>query len=465
MARLQFLLFFSHHKQILSIQKETEKQDLSKTTRRVVNHRKKFRDNLEEEFYLREVTQSMPHVDSLNLRGCFSLTDDKLTPAFQTQLPFLMELNLGMCRKISDQSISSIVKSALHLQVLDLGGCASITNKSLDLIHNNLHLLKHLNLRSCLNVTDSGIAKLCGQVPCLLETEGYPSQQDLLRMQQESPGYPCLETLGLQDCQKLTDNSLKFVSLGLKNLKSINLSFCASFTEFGLKFLSSMACGLKEVNLRSCDNVSDSGLKYLSEGGVALHVLDVSFCDKITDQGLVFISQGLPQIRSLSLNSCTVTDAGLIKLSQTLTDLKTLNIGQCSRVTDKGLNAIINNCPHLSSLDIYGCPSISHYIVDRLMTKNVTLSRDLWPDSLISPEDQQPQQTDLTESTSNKVSTSTTKSTKKISSSTTTEYNNNSFTTMNAMSHHNLQQFWLHLNSQAFGLPPWEVMYKRVKTQ
>lgn len=134
---------------------------------------------------------------------------------------------------------------------------------------------------------------------------------------------------------------------------------------------------LREINLRSCD-ITDLALRYLSEGGLTLHVLDISFCDRVRDDGLAFLSQGLPQLRSLSLNSIPCTDAGLIKLSQTLTDLNTFNVGQCFNITDRGIDAILNNCPHLNSLDIYGCSRISDYMVHRLKQLNLNLTRDLW---------------------------------------------------------------------------------------
>lgn len=191
-------------------------------------------------------------------------------------------------------------------------------------------------------------------------------------------GVQTLEFLSLQDCQKLTDDSLKYISAGLKNLKSINLSFCASLTEFGMKHLSTMVGdSLREINLRSCD-ITDLALRYLSEGGLTLHVLDISFCDRVRDEGLAYLSQGLPQLRSLSLNSIPCTDAGLIKLSQTLTDLDTFNVGQCFNITDRGIDAILNNCPHLNSLDIYGCSRISDYMIQRLKQLNLNLTRDLW---------------------------------------------------------------------------------------
>lgn len=342
---------------------------------------------------LKDVTQNMPNMETLVLSGCYNLSDDRLMPAFGCMMRDLTVLNLSMCKKITDLSVEQICHNVPRLQRLDLAGCSSLSNASLTLIQHHLKQLLHLNLRSCRNLTDDGIARLCGQPtsPQFIvnnypnkgeEAAGHREEEEYeVDVEVEEEGLTRLEFLGLQDCQKLTDDSLKHVSQGLPNLRSINLSFCASFTEFGLKHLSTMASSLKEINLRSCDNVSDIGLRYLSEGGVALHVLDISFCDKISDQGLEFVSQGLPQIQSLSLNSCSVSDKGIVKIAATLTELRTLNIGQCNEVTDKGLNAIIDNCPQLKDVDVYGCTGISTPTIDRLIQLNVNLSRELWPDT------------------------------------------------------------------------------------
>ena len=137
-----------------------------------------------------------------------------------------------------------------------------------------------------------------------------------------------------QDCQKLTDESLRHVSAGLTQLKSINLSFCVSISDSGLKYLAKMA-SLRELNLRSCDNISDCGMAYLAEAGSRITSLDVSFCDKMDDQALVHVAQGLVHLKQLSLSACHVSDEGLTRLARSLTDLHTLNIGQCINITDR----------------------------------------------------------------------------------------------------------------------------------
>merc|ERR1712083_1132257 len=131
--------------------------------------------------------------------------------------------------------------------------------------------LKHLNLRSCRQVSDVGIANLCG-----LDDLQFPASLSL-------------QSLCLQDCQKLSDESLRYISQGLPNLKRINLSFCVSITDTGLKSLAKVA-SLEEINLRSCDNVSDIGIGFLAEEHQRLAKLDVSFCSNVTDASLRHIS-------------------------------------------------------------------------------------------------------------------------------------------------------------------------------
>lgn len=296
---------------------------------------------------LRDVVQGIPNLVSLNLRGCYNVTDFALTQAFFPELTSITKLDLSLCKQITDNCLGRIAHLK-NLEVLDLGGCCNVTNTGLMLIACGLGSLRWLNLRSCWHISDQGIAHVAGL------------------NKDNADGNLSLEYLGLQDCQRLSDDALKHVSSSLHGLKTINLSFCVSITDSGLKYLAKMA-SLKELNLRSCDNVSDIGMAYLAEGGSRISSLDVSFCDKIGDQALVHISQGLFNLRSLSLSACQITDEGLLRISRTLHDLDTLNIGQCDAVTDKGLYAVAESLRHLRSIDLYGCTRITTASIQNIM--------------------------------------------------------------------------------------------------
>ncbi|XP_060536381.1 F-box/LRR-repeat protein 14 [Cylas formicarius] len=289
---------------------------------------------------LRDVIQGIPNLESLNLSGCYNVGDIGISHAFTAQTPSITELNLSLCKQVTDTSLSKIAQHLKNVEVLELGGCCNITNTGLVMIAWGLKKLKRLNLRSCWHISDQGIGHLAF-------------------------GNLSLEYLGLQDCQRLSDEALKHAT-GLTSLKSINLSFCISITDSGLKHLAKMS-SLRELNLRSCDNISDIGMAYLAEGGSRVSSLDVSFCDKIGDQALVHISQGLFNLKSLSLSACQISDEGLAKIANTIHDLETLNIGQCSRVTDKGLAIVAESLTRLKCIDLYGCTRITTAGLEKIM--------------------------------------------------------------------------------------------------
>lgn len=313
--------------------------------------------------HLRDVISGVPGLTSLNLSGCYNVTDESLKHAFIQECHALTHLNLSICKQITDNSLGEIAKSLSNLEVLELGGCSYITNMGLFLVAWGFKRLKHLDLRSCCLISNQGIACLAGQSS----------------NQQQNGGTPYLEYLGLQDCQKLSDEALRYIGLGLSSLQSINLSFCASITDSGLKYLARMA-GLREINLHSCDNISDIGIAYLAEGGSRITHLDVSFCDKIGDQALIHISQGLFTLRSLSCSACQISDDGIYRIARTLHELDTLNIGQCDKVTDRGLQIISEHLTNLYCIDLYGCNRITTVGLERIMKlpRLAVLNLGLW---------------------------------------------------------------------------------------
>lgn len=312
---------------------------------------------------LRDAVAALPGLESLSLSGCYSVTDAALASAFAAELPALRRLDLSLCKQVTDSSLGRIAQSLKNLEELELGGCCNVTDTGLLLIAWGLRKLRRLNLRSCWHVNDAGIAHLCGGG--------------------EARGTPELEHLGLQDCQRLTDEALRHAAAGLPRLRSINLSFCVAVTDAGLRHLARLP-HLEDVNLRACDGVSDAGVAHLAEGaaGVAparLRALDVSFCDKVGDEALAHATAGLAGLRSLSLSACRLTDEGLERVAR-LSQLETLNIGQCSRVTDRGLRALGDSLLNLRAIDLYGCTGITPQGLDHVvkLPKLSVLNLGLW---------------------------------------------------------------------------------------
>jgi len=252
---------------------------------------------------LKALTAGLPGLQSLNLSGCYNVSDTALAQALSGSLPLLTTLNLSLCKQITDNTLYCIANHLDSLQHVDVSGCGNVTNKGILQITCKLKSLRSLNLRSCRNITDQGIAYVAGV--------GRVSGSGTL----------LLERLCLQDLQKLTDNSLRCISQGLQMLHSLNLSFCASITDAGLKFVAQMPA-LNELNLCSCDNVSDVGIGHLAASEVSSIIsLDISFCEHIGDKTLAYIGSG-----SMRYSSLTALLTGICKKVNFLPMMTPINI-------------------------------------------------------------------------------------------------------------------------------------------
>ncbi|KAK7798412.1 hypothetical protein U0070_021080 [Myodes glareolus] len=108
------------------------------------------------------VIQGMANIESLNLSGCYNLTENGLGHAFVQEIGSLRALNFSLCKQITYSSLERIAQYLKGLEVLELGGCSNITNTGLLLITRGLQRLKSLNLRSCRHLSDVGIRLLAG---------------------------------------------------------------------------------------------------------------------------------------------------------------------------------------------------------------------------------------------------------------------------------------------------------------
>ena len=292
---------------------------------------------------LHDVITGIPNLDSLNLSGCYNVTDSLLSRALFMHLPTMTSLNLSLCKQIRDASIERIEKAMPNLRYLNIGGCSHVTQSGLLCIARGLPRLTYLNLRSCRQASDRAIGYLCGQNASIVGGIGTLELEDLV----------------LQDCQKLSDTAMRYVAEGLPRLRVLNLSFCASISDAGIRFLSKMA-SLRELNVSSCDNVSDAGVRWLAEGSASrLEKLDLSFCERVSDAALIHMSQGLFQLTNLTMRNCAITDDGLAKFVRSAPDIAVLNIGQCGHVTDSSLVLIARYLQRLEWIDLYGCPRVS----------------------------------------------------------------------------------------------------------
>lgn len=205
-----------------------------------------------------------------------------------------------------------------------------------------------------------------------------------------------LESLVLQDCQRITDESIKVISTSMTGLKHLNLSFCINVSDNCFKYINKMT-QLNELILRSC-NITDTGIEYLNSNLDNLTTLDLCFCESITDRTLQHISVYILNLKHLYLSHCHITDVGISRLSKTMFNLENLYLGQCHSITDNAIIGLIQSTtvnelapneearmdadlsrrqssPHdserrLKYLDVYGCKLINYNVLLNVLAQS-----------------------------------------------------------------------------------------------
>jgi F-box/leucine-rich repeat protein 2/20 len=116
---------------------------------------------------IRKVAEGCSNLLSLNLQGCFNVTDANII-CLAESCPNLHTLNLQKCFKISDTSITKLAKECHYSHSLSLLGCGGITDASIDRVAD---CCPHLKILDCsTNIADVsiiGLADSCSNLQTL----------------------------------------------------------------------------------------------------------------------------------------------------------------------------------------------------------------------------------------------------------------------------------------------------------
>ncbi len=174
---------------------------------------------------------------------------------------------------------------------------------------------------------------------------------------------PNLTSFNLAGCCKMTDAGLEAIATWHPNLTSLNLkSFWKTIkdqiTDAGLRIIGASFPKLTSLNLKRRQRITDDGIRALAEGCRNLTSLDFYGYDdhlcEITDNGLRAVAKGGSKLTRLKLDSDRITDEGLSALAEGCPELTTLKLWDCNKITDNGLRALANSCPKLTWLELWG---------------------------------------------------------------------------------------------------------------
>jgi len=267
------------------------------------------------------------------LRHCqalrsLALTSCQLCDRALRHLPAwnLRSLSLNGCdlSAVGPRGYSALLALA-QLETLELSVC-EIGDEALEAVARSCKKIKKLTCEDNPAVTDCGVAAVCA-------------------------GLPCLSSLSLSDCERVTDVGVDaVVSNTLSRLTSLSLAGCDRVTDAGLARVADLGGNLRHLDVYNCFQMRDATPLARLTG---LQSLVLSECPNLVDDGTVaaMVEAGTTGLTSLRLEHCPgLTDQGLTALSS-LSLLEEFDAADSGHVGDGALEAL-SHCPRLRRLGL-----------------------------------------------------------------------------------------------------------------
>lgn len=285
-------------------------------------------------------------------------------PELWERISFLGEESLDIDRalKTTFQLVSrNGVSLPTTVRSLALSGCSRLTDRGLALVARRCHLLQELEIQSCPRVTNGGLLDLTSRCPQLnhLDVQGCPMVSAVGLASGESPRHLSIQYLDLSDCPHVDDTCLRLVVESCPQLHYLYLRRCHQITDTSLRSIASYCLLLRELSVSDCPAITDSGLAELGRLGPSLRYLSVAKCDQLSDSGVRTLARHCYRLRYLNLRGCEqVSDSAVDWLSKSCSRLRSLDLGKCD-VSDLGLKLLSQNCPNLKKLSVKSCTLVT----------------------------------------------------------------------------------------------------------
>lgn len=306
-------------------------------------------------------------VKRLNLSTLGSEGDEGNEVSDGTLLPMasckrIERLTLTNCKKLTDLSLTAMLKDNHSLLALDITNVSSATDRTMYMLADNAVKLQGLNITNCDKITDDSleaVAKSCRHLKRVCPTSIY-----YLYHANECQ-------LKLNNCAQLTDKPIIAFALHCRQLLEIDLQNCRNLEDISITTLLTEGPNLRELRLAHCARITDQAFLQLPPDQTydALRILDLTDCNELNDAGIQRIVTAAPRLRNLVLAKCrNITDRAVMSIARLGKNLHYIHLGHCSRITDIGVSTLVKMCNRIRYIDLACCANLTDQSVQQLAT-------------------------------------------------------------------------------------------------
>ncbi|XP_030968810.1 F-box protein SKIP19-like [Quercus lobata] len=144
-------------------------------------------------------------------------------------------------------------------------------------------------------------------------------------------------------------------------LRDISIEYFG--TDDLLKHITHSSSQLRRLRLVSCYHIMDEGLNEAAAKLPLLEELEITIC-LFSKEPLMALGRCCPLLKSFKLNRQGIRsvhiecDEEAVAVAESMPELRHLQLFG-NQLTNDGLNAILNGCPHLESLDLRRCFNVN----------------------------------------------------------------------------------------------------------
>lgn len=236
------------------------------------------------------LAQSCPHLEYINicggqgaggvaLRGVPRLNPFSLQKLFRCCTK-LEHIDLSGLKRVNCAVLSSLAKSCSFLKVFLAPDCNLIRDAGLIALAKNCHYLERVNVARCKYVTNNAL--------CAFGDNSTP-----------------LTHLNLACCENINDEGIRGLIMGCSpTLRYLVVRYCEKLTDQSLKFIGSSCFELRRLDITACDEMTPDGLRAMTRN-----------CKKITSlffNNIIEMVARKTDVKSIAedFHSCKIGDDG-----------------------------------------------------------------------------------------------------------------------------------------------------------
>ncbi|CAO2173048.1 unnamed protein product [Urochloa humidicola] len=257
-------------------------------------------------------------------------------------MPLLRKISLKGNYRLSDNGLDTLISAAPSLSSLNLCECSLLTSSGVVILADKLHsVLRELYIDDCTNVDAMTILPALQKINHLevLSMSGIQSVCDKFVNELIPVHGSNMKELAFAGCLKLTSASIKTIGANCPQLTSLDLRNLNRLRDSAMRYLRNGCRLIRKLKLQRNTFSDESVSRYLEESGGCLTELMLNNVEKVGDLTALAISR-----------KCSVR-------------LEVLDLSFCRELRNEALGLIVDSCPSLRILKLFGCTQITDFFL------------------------------------------------------------------------------------------------------